>query len=330
MPDKDQMMETMRKELDEVKSAIKGKTTINLDGMLKRTNSLFTAKVLECPLPPKFKLLQLEVYDSTKDPLDHIGAFKTILNHQQTPNEVIHRSFPTTLKGVTREWFSKLPAASIDNFEQLSDSFVHHFIGGQRHKRLTFYLLTIKQQEGETLREYVDCFNKVVLEIDKGDDQVKMMTFRAGLVNPDLVFSLGKTTPTLMIDLLFKAQKYVNREDALATKSLTRKRKKDEKIDLQNKKKDRTFNPLHNRASKTSPETAKKRLNFIPLLMPVDKILIQIKDDLTLKWPKRLSSRPKGKNYRKYCRFHKGNGHSTDECRELKEQIEELIQRGEL
>ena len=52
MPDKDQMMETMRKELDEVKSSIKGKTTINLDGMLKRTNSPFTAKVLECPLPP--------------------------------------------------------------------------------------------------------------------------------------------------------------------------------------------------------------------------------------------------------------------------------------
>ena len=68
----------MRKELDEVKSTMK--TVVNLDGMLKRTNSPFTAKVLECPLPPKFKLPQLEVYDSMKDPLDHINAFKTILD----------------------------------------------------------------------------------------------------------------------------------------------------------------------------------------------------------------------------------------------------------
>ena len=72
------MVEVERKEQDEVKSAMK--TIVNLDDMLKRTNSPFTAKVLMCPLPPKFKLPQLEVYDGTKDPLNHIGAFKTILD----------------------------------------------------------------------------------------------------------------------------------------------------------------------------------------------------------------------------------------------------------
>ena len=55
--------------------------------------------------------------------------------------------------------------SSIVNFEQLSDSFVHHFIGGQRHKRPTSYLLTVRQQEEESLRDYVKRFNKVVLEI---------------------------------------------------------------------------------------------------------------------------------------------------------------------
>ena len=104
-------MKAMRKELDKVKSAMKGKTALNLDGMLNRTNSPFTAKVLKCPL-------------------DHIGAFKTILNLQQTLDEVICRSFPATYRGVASVWFSKLPAASIDKFEQLSDSFVRNFIGG--------------------------------------------------------------------------------------------------------------------------------------------------------------------------------------------------------
>jgi len=76
----DHMMKSLRRELDEVKNAMKGKTTMNLDGMLKRTDSPFTATVLECPLPPKFRLPQLEFYDGTKDCLDHVGAFKTILN----------------------------------------------------------------------------------------------------------------------------------------------------------------------------------------------------------------------------------------------------------
>ena len=63
----------------------------------------------------------------------------------------------------------------------------------------------MKQHEGETLRENVKRFNKVVLEIDEADDQVIMMTYQAGLNNPDLIFSQGKTPPTTMIDLLFKA-----------------------------------------------------------------------------------------------------------------------------
>ena len=50
------MMKNMRKELDVVKNPMKGKTAINLDDMIKRTNSPFTASVLECPLPPKFCL----------------------------------------------------------------------------------------------------------------------------------------------------------------------------------------------------------------------------------------------------------------------------------
>ena len=41
------MMKNMRKELDEVKNAIKGKIAVNLDGMINRTDSPFTVSVLE-------------------------------------------------------------------------------------------------------------------------------------------------------------------------------------------------------------------------------------------------------------------------------------------
>ena len=54
-----------------------------------------------------------------------------------------------------------------------------------------------------------------MLEIDVANNQVIVTTFQVGLNNPDLVFSLGKTPPTIMTDLMFKAQKYMNRDDAL-------------------------------------------------------------------------------------------------------------------
>ena len=80
-----------------------------------------------------------------------------------------------------------------------------------------------------------------------------MTTFQAGLNNPDLVFSLGKTPPTSMTDFLFKAQKYMNGKDALAAKGLMRKRKKEEPSDPQGKKKDRKDHSLESKASKSSP-----------------------------------------------------------------------------
>ena len=64
--------------------------------------------------------------------------------------------------------------------------------------------------------------------------------------------------------------------------------------------------------------------------MLANKILMQIKDELSLKWPKPLSSSSRKRDLKKYCRFHKDHGHYTDECRDLKEQIEELILRGKL
>ena len=52
---------------------------------------------------------------------------------------------------------------------------------------------------------------------------------------------------------------------------------------------------------------------------------MQIKDELGLKWPKPLSMSSRKCDPKKYFRFHKDHDHYTDECRDLREQIEELI-----
>ena len=50
-------LRNIRKEMDELKSATKDKGRENSDGMIRRTDSLFTTEVLNHPLPPKFRLL---------------------------------------------------------------------------------------------------------------------------------------------------------------------------------------------------------------------------------------------------------------------------------
>nr|XP_023915020.1 uncharacterized protein LOC112026560 [Quercus suber] len=151
------------------------------------TDSPFTTAVLDCPVPSKFRLPQLEPFNRLKDPQDHLNTFKTTLGLQQPPDEILCRSFPTTLRGAAREWFTKLPTSSIDTFEQLSNAFLRHFIGGQRPKRTADHLLTVRQGEKETLRSYVQRFTRETLEVDEADNMVQLTTFKAGLRSRDLL-----------------------------------------------------------------------------------------------------------------------------------------------
>ena len=149
------LLQEIKKEMDELRNAIKEKTDQSGDRMVRATDSRFTAAVLKCPVPSKFQLPQLEPFDGLKDPQDHLNTFKTTLGLQQPPDEILCRSFSTTLKGAAREWFTKLPTSSVDSFEQLSNAFLRHFIRGQRPKRPADHLLTIRQGEKETLGSYV-------------------------------------------------------------------------------------------------------------------------------------------------------------------------------
>ena len=97
------LLREMRKEMDELRSAIKEKTERSVDRLVRATDSPFTAAVLECLVSLKFRLPQLELFNGLKDPQDHLNTFKTTLGLQQPPNKILRHSFPTTLKGTTRE-----------------------------------------------------------------------------------------------------------------------------------------------------------------------------------------------------------------------------------
>ena len=65
--------------------------------------------------------------------------------------------------------------------------------------------MTIRQGEWESLKSYVKWF------------KVQLITFKVGLRSKEFVVALAKSPPASMTDLLMKAKKYMNAEDAFAT-----------------------------------------------------------------------------------------------------------------
>ena len=65
--------------------------------------------------------------------------------------------------------------------------------------------------------------------------------------------------------------------------------------------------------------------SFTPLIVPIDQVLIKIKDEGTLMFPRKLKEDPSKQPRDKYCYFHRDHGHDTANCYDLKQQIEALI-----
>ena len=57
---------------------------------------------------------------------------------------------------------------------------------------------------------------------------------------------------------------------------------------------------------------------------------MQIKDDPFLKWLEKMKGDPSKWNKSEYCGFHRDHRHDTDECYDLKQQIEDLIKQEKL
>ena len=65
------------------------------------------------------------------------------------------------------------------------------------------------------LRSYITHFNKEVLSIDEADDKILVAAFTNGLRKGKFLFSLYKNDPKTMSEVLYRATKYMNAEDAL-------------------------------------------------------------------------------------------------------------------
>ena len=73
-------MQIMKEQMDFMMNALRGLVSSDLDDLVHRIDSQFTAFVTTFPLPLKFRMPQVENYDGSKDPLDHLESFKILMH----------------------------------------------------------------------------------------------------------------------------------------------------------------------------------------------------------------------------------------------------------
>ena len=139
--------------------------------------------------------------------------------------------------------------------------------------------MSIKQWEDETLRSYITYFNKEALSIDEADDKILVVAFTNGLQKGKFWFSLYENDSKTMLDVLYWATKYMNAEDTLLAWEEKPKKRERQKNAWQDKgwKTTKLGDRQEDRCSK--PSTGRFS-NFTLLTAPIDKVPMQIKDDI--------------------------------------------------
>ncbi|KAL0298434.1 UNVERIFIED_CONTAM: hypothetical protein Sradi_6503200 [Sesamum radiatum] len=88
-------------------------------------------------------------------------------------------------------------------------------------------LFSIRQKEREPPKEYLQHFNTAALEVPSVTQEVKTCAFAQGLLDGDFFKSLNKKSATKFDAILARAAKYIDMEDAQASKREGRGEKKE-------------------------------------------------------------------------------------------------------
>ena len=73
-------IQAMKEKMEVMMNALKGQVSSDLDNLVNRIDSPFTAAVNSFPLPHKFRMPHVDSYDGVKDLLDHLETFKTLMH----------------------------------------------------------------------------------------------------------------------------------------------------------------------------------------------------------------------------------------------------------
>ena len=176
-------------------------------------------------------------------------------------------------------------------------------------------LLSIKMRVDETLRSYANRYWELYNEINGGNEKIVASTFRMGLPKDlELRESLTKRPPEDMRQLMRRIEEYKRLEDdRLQNKG---------KAPLLNRSWQGVFPSRPRKDFRMQEQEAQMRGVNVAFKEPVHKIVDQIKNEPFFRWLNKMRGDPFWRNQNMYCTYHRDKGHTTEQCRVLKDHLE--------
>nr|GFA33056.1 reverse transcriptase domain-containing protein [Tanacetum cinerariifolium] len=223
--------------------------------------------------------------------------------------------FNSTLIGAARVWFDELPPESIDGYKDLRAAFLAYFMQQKKYIKDPVEIHNIKQRDGETIEDFMKRFKIKTGRMKGAPECIRISGFMHGVKNPELTKRLNEHVPKTIEEMMITTTAFI-RGEAVATskkkghaswkpQDQSKRHSSDKRPDFRGhpkgEKGSNRFTPFTRTPKEILATEASKFQPPPPMVTPVEK-----------------------RSSNKFCDFHNDNGHSTDECMQLKKQIEEV------
>jgi hypothetical protein len=174
------------------------------------------------------KPLQMDSYDGTTDPDEHIENIKAVLTYRSVRGTVKCMLFVTTLRRGAVTWFKNLRRNSIDSWSDLCNEFTTHFTASRTQPKMVASLEAIVQGRSEPLQDYIERFNKEAVQVRGANETMKLYLIAKGLrEETDVKKTVLLDRLRTLNEFLAIAKIYIAYEEDLYADSLNKVRKEE-------------------------------------------------------------------------------------------------------
>ncbi|GJT74396.1 reverse transcriptase domain-containing protein [Tanacetum coccineum] len=262
----------------------------------------------------------IKTYNGSEDPEDHLKIFQSAAKTERWAMLTRCHMFNSTFTGNARVWFDDLPKETIDSYDDLKKAFLENYLQQKKCIKDPVEIHNIRQRDGESTEEFVRRYKLACRDVKGALECMKISGFMHGITNPELIKRLHDKISKSVDEMMRVTTAFLRGEVAASNRE--RKKsfpswKQQEANQKQNFKKGGFRNQ----------QRAERKQDRFALLTKSPKEIFAL-DKGKFKAPPPMTTPVEKRNANKFYEFHRGVGHTTDECMHLRKHIEEMLKAG--
>jgi len=177
----------------------------------------FSSEIMGAVVPPGLVGVKAS-FTGVEDPETHLRAFHTQMMLSGGSDAVYCKLFMSTLSGIALDWFVSLPDGHITSFQQFSKLFMEQYIVNRAPPVVSYDLFDVRQNQGESLRDYLSRFGARVVRLPSKDEDMLVHAFKKGVLTGPFSESLIRNRPSTFAEIRRRAVAHIVAETVVSEK----------------------------------------------------------------------------------------------------------------